>query len=303
MVGNCLLVYALVCLEDLRRVSNIFFLCLASFDILVTLTLPFWAVDHLHHWVFGIAGCQLLIGAFFVGQHGGLMLLTAMTLDRFCTVVLKGRHTALSRQRLLCARIVCTATWVISIAASLREALNSRTVETEDGVYLCEYGEVGELEESVGYYMQIIFLFLLPFVIIVFCYSCILRTVMSVPNMRGRQPTVVLMLCIVTAFFTCWGPYNLVLYLLSLDISDCETQKYISLAHHICQILAYSHCCINPVLYMLRPRFRTILCRLVCCSLPASQPISLSHMSHNAVGMHDGPNPSTMCVEMMLMEQ
>ena len=136
---------------SLRHVSNLFFLCLASFDLLFMLTLPFWAVDRLHLWVFGNAACQLLIGAFFVGQHRGLMLLTVRTLDRFCTVVLKGRHTALSRQRLLCARIVCAAVWVISIGASFRDSLNSRTVKLEDGIYSCESGEVGELEESVGY--------------------------------------------------------------------------------------------------------------------------------------------------------
>ncbi|KAG5286059.1 hypothetical protein AALO_G00010510 [Alosa alosa] len=285
MVGNGLVVSALVCLEDLRRVSNLFFLCLASFDLLFTLTLPFWAVYFLYHWVFGDIACKLFTGAYFVGQYGSLMLLTAITLDRFCTVVLKGRYTAQPGRRLRYARVVCVATWVISVIMSLREVLISVHSST-NGTYSCE---IEEVEDKFWTYMQIVFLFLLPLVIIVCCYSCIFRTVLSVPNMRGRYGTVVLLFSIVTAFFICWGPYNLVLYLFTvLDLSVWETNEHIYLAYVICRILAYSHCCINPLLYMLRPRFRSLFCRLAHCSENANKPIS-----HSAIEK---------CVEMTLME-
>lgn len=279
IIGNGLLVSALVCLEDLHRVSNLFFLCLASFDLLFTFTLPFWAVYQLHHWIFGDTACKFLIGAYFVGQNGSLILLTAMTLDRFCTVVLKGWYTARPGCRLCGARVVCATTWIISIAMSLRYVLNS-TVQGEDGMYLCESGEVGELEDKVWQHIHIVFLFLLPLVIIVFCYSCIVRKVVSGLSMRGRNGTLVLLFSIVIAFFTCWGPYNVVLYLLMiLDLSVCETERRIHLAYVICRILAYSHCCINPLLYMLRPRFRKLFCRLVTCS---AMSINQFHIDHNA---------------------
>ncbi|XP_062409510.1 C-C chemokine receptor type 5 [Sardina pilchardus] len=290
VVGNSLLVSALVCLEDLRRVSNLYFLCLASFDLLFTLTLPFWAVYLLHHWVFGDIACKLLIGAYFVGQYGSLVLLTAMALDRFCTVVLKGRYTARPGRRLRCARLVCVATWGVSVAMSLREALVS-VHSSSNGTHSCEDGQSGGLDDNVWSYMQIVFLFLLPLVIIVFCYSCIFRTVLSVPNMRDRYGSVVLLFSIVTAFFICWGPYNLVLYLLTV----LDQSESIMLAYGICRVLAYSHCCINPLLYMLRPRYRNLLCRLVHCSENASQPNS------HAIEMQRGPE-SAMCVEMTLME-
>lgn len=299
VVGNGLLVSALVRLEDLRRVSNLFFLCLSLFDLLFTLTLPFWAVYHLHHWVFGDMACKLLSGAYFVGQYGSLMLLTAMTLDRFCTVVLKGSYTARPGCRLCGACMVCIATWVISITASLREVLNS-TVHEKDGIYFCEPREGEIWEDKVWQYIQIVFFFLLPLVIIVFCYSCILRKVVSGPSMRGRHGMLVLLFSIVTAFFTCWGPYNVVLYLfMVLDLSVCETEKQIHLAYVICRILAYSHCCVNPLLYMLRPRFRKLFCQLFCCSAKSTNQF---HISHNAAEV-DKRLKSTLCVEMTLMEK
>lgn len=299
LVGNSLLVSTLLCLEDLKRVSNLFFLCLASFDLLFTLTLPFWAVYHLHHWIFGDTACKLLIGAYFVGQNGSLILLTVMTLDRFCTVVLKGSYTARPGCRLCSARLVCVATWVISIAVSLREVFNS-TVQGEDGMYSCESGEVGEMEDKVWQYIQLVFFFLLPLVLIVFCYSCIGKKLVSGQSMRGRYGTLVLLFCIVTAFFTCWGPYNVILYLMMvLDLSECETDKRMHLAYVICRILAYSHCCVNPLLYTLRPRFRKLLCQFVCCS---AKSVNQFHINRNAAEV-DRRHKGTMCVEMTLMEQ
>ncbi|KAL2097025.1 hypothetical protein ACEWY4_006232 [Coilia grayii] len=299
LIGNSLLVCALVRFEDSQSASRLFFLCLASFDLLFTFTLPFWAVDFLHHWVFGETACRILIGAFHTGQFGSLLLLTAMTLDRFCTVVLNGRHLAKPGRRLLCARVACVATWVISISASLRDAINSETGKREDKTY-CNYGEVGEVEAKVTFYIQAVLFFILPLVVIVLCYSCILRTVLSVPHMRGRQRTVGLLFCIVVAFFVCFGPYNIVLYLLMvLDLSNCDTEKLVYFAYEISRILAYCHCFVNPVLHMLRPRFRSLLYQVVCCMKLTSHPISQPHINHDAIEMHNGYK-TTLSVEMTL---
>ncbi|CDQ89220.1 unnamed protein product [Oncorhynchus mykiss] len=53
VTGNGLLLVALCRYEDLRRVTNMFILNLLISDLLFTLTLPFWAVYQLSHWMFG----------------------------------------------------------------------------------------------------------------------------------------------------------------------------------------------------------------------------------------------------------
>ncbi|XP_064176117.1 C-C chemokine receptor type 5-like [Anguilla rostrata] len=85
--GNVLLLYVLLRHEDLRQVTSLLVLNMAASDLLLATTLPFWSTYHLSHWVFGPALCRVLVGAYFVGLYCGLMFLTALTVDRYVTVV------------------------------------------------------------------------------------------------------------------------------------------------------------------------------------------------------------------------
>ncbi|NAV92164.1 hypothetical protein FGF77_24465, partial [Salmonella sp. gx-f7] len=53
ITGNCLLLCVLAMYENLKTVTDLFVLNLACSDLIFTVTLPFWAVHLLHHWVFG----------------------------------------------------------------------------------------------------------------------------------------------------------------------------------------------------------------------------------------------------------
>lgn len=261
MIGNSLLLCTQFRCEDLKRVTNIFVLNLACSDFIFTLTLPFWAVYHLSHWVFGDFACKFLTGAYFVGIYSSIILLTAMTVDRFATVVVQKWSSApLRRQRW--ATGACAGAWIISIAASLSDAIDSKVEDQEYGMSTCEASSApsATVDVKVGYYLQVSLLFLLPFTIIVFCYSAILRTVLLTAT-RRKHRTVVVVLCIVVAFFMCWAPYSVLIFLMSVyEPKDCSSQDRLDFAVEMCRILAYSHCCVNPVLYMLSLKFRRHLC-------------------------------------------
>ncbi|XP_029309542.1 chemokine XC receptor 1-like [Cottoperca gobio] len=259
---NCLLVFVLVIYEDLRHVTNIFILNLACSDLIFTVTLPFSAVYQLHQWVFGEFACKLMIAAYIVGLYSSIILLTAMTVDRFRTVVLHN-WPANSARRQRCAMVSCAAAWVLSIAASVRDAIKV-TVEDWDGIYRCEDPSDGH-DDKLGYYLQVSLLFFLPFAIIVFCYSAILKTVLQASN-RRKHRTVVVVLCIVAAFFVCWGPHNILILIGSLyEPKSCSAMERLFNAYYICRILAYSHCCMNPLLYMLSHKLQRHLLDLLRC--------------------------------------
>ncbi|KAG7229022.1 hypothetical protein INR49_013255 [Caranx melampygus] len=263
VAGNGLLVCVLVAYESLKNVTNLFVLNLAFSDLIFTLTLPFWATHFLHHWIFGDFWCKFMIAAYFVGLYSSIILLTAMTVDRFIMVVLHNwPNNCVKRQR--CALAACIAAWVISIAASLSDAVN---VQAETNWYnrtTCE--DLSTVTEAdVGHYLQVSLLFFLPLVIIVFCYSAILKTVLQSTN-RKRNRTVVVVLCIVATFFICWGPYNVLLFLKPLyKPITCDAIERLSIAFKICQIFAFSHCCMNPLLYMLSQKLRKHLLHLLSC--------------------------------------
>lgn len=250
---NSLLLFVLARYEDLKNITNIFVLNLACSDLVFTLTLPFWAVYHLHHhWVFGDFLCKFVTAAYFVGLYSSIIVLTAMTVDRFVTVVMHNwLSTPVMRKR--CAVGACAAAWIISIGASLSDAIPTE-VNARNNIYICEAAVTPELQTA--YYLQVSLLFFLPFVIIIFCYSAILKTVLQTSN-RKRHRTVIVVLSIVAVFFLCWGPYNIVLFLNFLyKPNGCKEIKGLYITFHISRILAFSHCCMNPLLYMLSQKLR-----------------------------------------------
>ncbi|XP_022613999.1 chemokine XC receptor 1-like [Seriola dumerili] len=262
IAGNGVLLCVLVAYENLKNVTNIFVLNLACSDLVFTFTLPFWATYFLHHWVFGDLCCKFMIAAYFVGLYSSVILLTAMTVDRFITVVLQN-WPCNSAKRQRWAKGVCAAAWIISIAASLSDAVNVKAETDWDNFTTCEHPS--HYDANVGHYLQVSLLFFAPLLIIVFCYTAILKTVLKSSN-RKRHRTVVVVLCIVAAFFICWGPYNVVLFIKSLyEPKGCDAIERLSIVDHICQILAYCHCCMNPLLYMLSQKLRKHLLHLLPC--------------------------------------
>ncbi|KAL3988654.1 hypothetical protein ACER0C_012972 [Sarotherodon galilaeus] len=260
VIGNSLLLCVLFIYEGLKSITNIFILNLACSDLIFTITLPFWAVNHLHHhWVFGDFVCKFLTAAFFAGLYSSVILLTAMTVARFIRVVLPTWKSNRARRK-KCAIGACVAAWIISISASLSDAVKVQ-VEPWDGKDYCYH----ESEDKLGRYLQVSLLFFLPFAIIIFCYSAILKTVLQGLN-RNKQKTVAVLLCIVAAFFICWGPYHIMLLIKSVNTNkDCKVLKRLEVAYHICEMLAYSHCCMNPLLYMLSKKMRKHLLNLMHC--------------------------------------
>ncbi|XP_039874294.1 chemokine XC receptor 1-like [Simochromis diagramma] len=259
IIGNSLLLCVLFIYEGLKSITNIFILNLACSDLIFTITLPFWAVHHLHHWVFGDFICKFMTAVFFVGLYSSVILLTAMTVARFIRVVLPNwKNNRAIRKK--CAVGACIAAWIISISASLHDATKVK-FESWDGKNYC----YDESEDELGHYLQVSLLFFLPLAIIIFCYSAILKTVLQGLN-RKKHKTIAVLLCIVAVFFICWGPYHIMLLIKSLyKPKGCKAKERLEVAYHICEMLAYSHCCMNPLLYMLSKKLRKHLLNLLRC--------------------------------------
>ncbi|KAF3698815.1 Chemokine XC receptor 1 G-protein coupled receptor 5 Lymphotactin receptor XC chemokine receptor 1 [Channa argus] len=260
VTGNCLILCVLVIYENLKNVTNIFILNVACSDLIFALTLPFWAVYYLHHWVFGDFTCKFMTAAHFIGLYSSVILLTAMTVDRFTTVVLQNwPNNRLKRQR--CAKGACAAAWIISIAASLSNAISVKVETFQDNFTTCEASSEGSVVK-LGNFLQVSLLFFLPLAIIVFCYSAIVKTVLQSSNRKWHR-TLVVVFCIVAAFFICWGPYNMMILFSSFEPDECKAAERWEIAFRICELLAFSHCCLNPLLYLLSQKLRKHLAQFL----------------------------------------
>lgn len=262
LVGNVLVLSVLLLGEKLKNVTAMFVLNIACSDLVFTVTLPFWAYYQLHHWAFGEYACKFMTAAYIVGVYSSVILLTAITVDRFITVVLQWPNNPVKRKRF--AVVSCVAAWVISGAASVNDAINVKVETQWNNLSSCEDSSQ-DSEVNLGYYLQVSLLFFLPVAIILFCYSVIIKTILRASNRRIHRP-VVMILCFVAAFFICWGPYNIILIIkIFYQPQNCYASARLYNAYSICRIIAYSHCCMNPLLYMIPQTFRKRIWKVLCC--------------------------------------
>ncbi|XP_036375422.1 C-C chemokine receptor type 4-like [Megalops cyprinoides] len=246
LTGNTFLLWALLRHEDLRKTTNLFLLQLTISDLLLTSSLPFWAVYHLHEWVFGALACHFAVGAFFLGFYSYMLFLTAMTVDRYIAVV--HALSATWARMLRYFKLTSAVLWAISVAASVPEAFFSQTRVSHDGT-LCEASSRPLAWELLGYYLQIWLFFLLPFTVILFCYVRIWATISRCRSGK-RHRVVRLIFFIVAVFFVCWAPYNIVLFLSSLTLLGWDAPQSLEYAYYVCHSLAYCHCFLNPAFHI-----------------------------------------------------
>ncbi|XP_054889066.1 chemokine XC receptor 1-like [Poeciliopsis prolifica] len=246
IIGNVLLLCILFICEKHNLFTYIFIINLACSDLIFTASVPFWAVYHLHYWVFGDFLCKFIIWMHFTGLYSSIFLLMAMTVDRFCTVVLNNWPNDNQRKKRYSIG-ACVVAWLISIGPSVYDA--SKMELSDD--YYCEVYRIDE----VGYYFQVALLILIPTVIIILCNCAIIYTILRAAH-RTRHKALSIVCCIVVAYIICWGPYNIVLFVQS---TNCEEMQRMNIVYSICRMLAFSHCWINPFLFMLTQKIRNHL--------------------------------------------
>lgn len=251
LLGNSLVLVIMFKFEKLTTVTNIFLLNLVLSGLVLMCSLPFWGVYHqLSNWLLGRHMCKLVGCTYDLGFYSSILFLTLMTVDRYLAVVY-----ALDTQRIRrrsYAVAVCVGVWLISILASLKNLFTFELMDYRGSEsLLCEEFPLEWLDMEFlnqwKVYLQMVLFFLLPLLVIVYCYSRIAFTVIH-SKMVNKFRTVRLIFVIVLIFFACWTPYNVVL-ILSHFIEDCEQSKRLSYALTVTKHLTYLYFGISPVFY------------------------------------------------------
>lgn len=279
LAGNTLVLVILGLYENLKSLTNIFILNLAISDLVFTTGLPFWAMYHVWGWVFPETLCKIVSFVFFTGFYSSILFLTTMTIYRYLSVV----------HPLLCLKAKSFSTgffmslllWMISVGAAMPSLLYTSVVLVphKDGFSQgCEYETLQLRNIAVG--QQNVF-FLFAFAVIAFCYIQILRRIMKARS-NTKNRAVKLVFCIVAVFFLGWVPYNVVICLRALSdnlvkpFHGCDTSIRLDYAFSVCRFIAFSHCCLNPVLYALvgvkfRSHCKSVLHRMQISRIPVEE--------------------------------
>lgn len=190
-----------------------------------------------------------------LGFYSGTLFVTLMSIDRYLAIV---HAVAAMRTRKLCYGIVASIIiWVISVVMAVPQVIfaSLEPDENDDSRFQCQpiYPEETQLfwKKRRNFSENTVALFLgLP--IMIFCYVNIL-VVLSRSRNSKRNKAVKMIFTVVCVFLVCWVPYNIVVFLQTLQLlevlNSCESLRNISLAMSVAEIIALSHCCINPVIY------------------------------------------------------
>ncbi|MBZ3872323.1 C-C chemokine receptor type 1 [Sciurus carolinensis] len=267
LIGNILVVLVLVQHRRLQSMTSIYLLNLAISDLLFLFTLPFWIDYKLKdNWVFSNATCQLLSGLYYLGLYSEIFFIILLTIDRYLAIV----HAVFAlRARTVTFGIVTSlVTWALAILAAVPGFYFSK-VQWEFTRYTCSLHfprqSLREWKRFQALKLNILGL-VLPLLVMIVCYTGIISILLSRPNEK-KAKAVRLIFAIMLIFFLFWTPYNLTMFLSAfqeyLFTNQCVQSKQLDLAIQVTEVIAYTHCCANPIIYVfVGERFRKYLRQL-----------------------------------------
>ncbi|XP_047441416.1 C-C chemokine receptor type 8-like [Mugil cephalus] len=247
LAGNTTVLWVLLWSIKLKTMPDVCLLNLALSDLLLVTSLPFWANSSQ-----SVVSCKLITGIYQLGFYSGTLFVTLMSVDRYRAIV----HATMQARTLRYGVTASATIWAISVIMAVPQVIFADLeVDAYDNSSQCQplYPEDGQLfwkiqrnfsENTVGLFLC------LP--IMIFCYVKILA-VLSKSRHSKKDKAVKLIFAIVCAFVVCWVPYNVTVFLQTLELlkilNTCGASRTIGSAVGFAEIIALSHCIANPVIY------------------------------------------------------
>ncbi|XP_035516682.1 urotensin-2 receptor [Morone saxatilis] len=255
----------------LRRTGSmyVYIINLALADLLYLSTIPFVVCTYFaHDWLFGEAGCRILLSLDLLTMHSSVFILVAMSLERYRAVARPfSAHRSSSRKRRLVAGIIWGLAFVLTLPMMVMIRLREGK-PTAAGLVkrICFPTWTPEAFKA---YITVLFLtsVLVPGLVIVGLYVGLARRYWAAQASLGgssrsarrrglKQKVVSMIFSIVVAYWACFLPFwgwQLA------KLFSPESLKALSPAAHnyvnfFVTCLTYGNSCINPFLYTLLTR-------------------------------------------------
>lgn len=252
LAGNSSVVAIYAYVKKLKTRTDLYIMNLAIADLLLLLTLPFWAANAMHGWVLGIFLCKTTSAVYTMTFSVSMQFLAWISMDRYNAIVkLQGQPRA-SKQ---CSK-TCLLVWIASLLLCIPELIFN-TVKTYHGRSACLpiFPEsLGAIFKATVQILEMALSFAVPFLLMLVCYSAVARTLIRCPNVKKAQPLKVLA-AVVSVFIITQLPYNVVKLWRAIDIiyhliTDCNMSKTMDMAYQVTKSIALFHTCLNPLLYV-----------------------------------------------------
>lgn len=271
-LDSILVLFILVKCQRLRHVEHIYLLNLAVANLCFLLTLPFRAHAASHGGTLGHPTCIVLVTLSSVGLHSEALFNALLTLQSYL-VCFHVRSLSPAARRGACGVLASGLAWLAAALLALPEVLLC-TAQGDSWGSRCPCsrphflpGQGPAWEPFLTLKVNVAGL-LVPLLVFIVCLVRLGKTLRKSDLSR-------LVFAIMVVFLLMWGPYNVALFLStfkdSFSLRDCGSRYHLDRSVQVTGIIASTHCCVNPLLYMLLDKaFRRRLCPR-CCPIPPTE--------------------------------
>ncbi|XP_077397881.1 P2Y purinoceptor 2 [Festucalex cinctus] len=272
---NSMALYAIVFCTKHWKPSTIYMFNLTICDTFYILTLPFLIYYYAdkNDWPFGEPLCKLIRFLFYANLYGSILFLCCISLHRFAGVCYPVRSLKwISARR---AKLVSVAVWacVLFGQAPILHFSRIRDVATEK---ICYDTTSPEFFDDFLVYSSVVsvFMFVLPFMVLIVCYGLMLRKLVGARGGGGaaegerecqvarriKQKSVKMIIIVLATFMLCFLPFHLTRtlyysfrYLRQVNPAQvsCNLLEASSIAYKVTRPFASANSCMDPILYFL----------------------------------------------------
>ncbi|XP_062852945.1 C-C chemokine receptor type 7 [Trichomycterus rosablanca] len=285
LMGNFLVILTYIHFNRIKTMTDIFLLNLAVADLLFALSLPFWATSIMTKWPLGELLCKAMYGIYKITFFSGMFLLTCISVDRYFSITKAVSAHRCRNNAAYYGRVSSLVTWGLAVLFSLPEIIYSNVNSNSTCVAYSNENDYLRVSLLIS---QMVLGFVMPALVMMFCYSGIIRTLMQARNFE-RNKALKVIFAVVAVFVISQLPYNVVMGLSTNNTTRCDFDNSLLFAMDVTQGIAFLRCCVNPFLYaFIGVKFRNDLLKLMTAlGCRSHSPILYSGKRKSSAGLTD----------------
>ncbi|XP_020020990.1 melatonin receptor type 1A [Castor canadensis] len=269
ILGNLLVILSVYRNKKLRNAGNIFVVSLAVADLVVAIyPYPLVLTSIFNNgWNMGYLHCQ--VSGFLMGLSviGSIFSITGIAINRYCYICHSLKYDRLyTNKNSFCYVFLIWMLTVVAIMPNLRTG----TLQYDPRIYSCTFAQS---VSSVYTIAVVVFHFIVPMIIVIFCYLRIWILVLRVrrrvkpdnkPKLKPQDfRNFVTMFVVFVLFAICWAPLNFIGLIVALDPASMVPRipEWLFVASYY---MAYFNSCLNAIIYgLLNQNFRNEYRRII----------------------------------------
>ncbi|XP_019634453.1 PREDICTED: prokineticin receptor 1-like [Branchiostoma belcheri] len=222
---NLILIYVIIQYKKMRNMTNMLIANLAMSDFLMAVICVPFVMDYYivqsRVWTHGQTACAAVNYTKTMSLYVSTNALLVIAIDRYLVIC----HPSITRLTGKWAAGVVALAWLAAILFAVPAGRYSVVIpyHINEQVFCGQLWPIHEKERYRVYYLSVFVLeFALPVLMMIFCYSCILKKVCCrrIPGhqtslqasavAKSRLKAVRILVVILVLYIVCWGPYHVV---------------------------------------------------------------------------------------------